>query len=594
MAIISLILAVTLMFSPITQALTSFYNDAYIPGAKQIESVTSVYEDGEKIGTITVNFKVSKDIKEWDYKSDDAELKIKIDYTYTDYESKCVERTVFEGRDVCIDETFEEIKKTDSKEIKAAIQDGAIYLNKEAVAQSFLEDSYNKNPNIQTKVKEIIDNQFNDEYLLLITFDELEKDMLEDEEVKNIKEDWEKGNYTNIESIIKELIKEIKESISKTGIKNTFIKYEKNKLEIVFDAKSIMDATHTVVNYYYKNFNILENIIDKYAEKLYEDENIKNLVKDSIVSIPEPEMNCIDSEITNCISQTYISEKTEEEIEKEAKDNYLEAVTSLKESIKETLAELHEVFNAKEQVCEDVRLYEYETEDGKTETVKSKNCTITKQTLIDAFGDSKFTLNAEKKFNGDIVIVSNIKFAEDIDIYQENENTKELNYIEFKTNTIIKNIDKFELNINSSKKVEDYQKALEKEYNKLDPYKQIDISWYDYYQDEPNYSNINRYRTINNNDYYTPCDYDSKQFYIIDGRIYLPMRYIAESFGETVEWDGANRKAYVVRENEKIDMTGIIYDGTTYVRVRDFEKLGYAVNYEENEWGDKIATIIKN
>ena len=223
MAIISLILAVTLMFSPITQALTSFYNDAYIPGAKQIESVTSVYEDGEEIGTITVDFKVSKDIKEWDYKSDDAELKIKIDYTYTDYESKCVERTVFEGRDVCIDETFEEIKKTDSKEIKAAIQDGAIYLNKEAVAQSFLEDSYNKNPNIQTKVKEIIDNQFNDEYLLLITFDELEKDMLEDEEVKNIKEDWEKGNYTNIESIIKELIKEIKESISKTGIKNTSI-----------------------------------------------------------------------------------------------------------------------------------------------------------------------------------------------------------------------------------------------------------------------------------------------------------------------------------------------------------------------------------
>ena len=45
---------------------------------------------------------------------------------------------------------------------------------------------------------------------------------------------------------------------------------------------------------------------------------------------------------------------------------------------------------------------------------------------------------------------------------------------------------------------------------------------------------------------------------------------------------------------EKIDVTGIIYDGTTYVRVRDFEKLGYAVNYEENEWGDKIATIIKN
>lgn len=89
-------------------------------------------------------------------------------------------------------------------------------------------------------------------------------------------------------------------------------------------------------------------------------------------------------------------------------------------------------------------------------------------------------------------------------------------------------------------------------------------------------------------------DYESKQFYIIDGRIYLPMRYIAESFGETVEWDGQARKAYVVRGNEKIDMSGIIYDGTTYIKIRDFEKLGYTVSYEEDEWGEKIATVIKN
>ena len=164
-------------------------------------------------------------------------------------------------------------------------------------------------------------------------------------------------------------------------------------------------------------------------------------------------------------------------------------------------------------------------------------------------------------------ISGDIKLTEDVYVAQNEEEKaeKEFDYIEIKSNTTIKNIEEFVLVFDAPNTVEDYNKALEKEYNKLDPYKMINITWYDYYQDEPNYSDVERYRTVVEDNFFADYDYDNKQFYIIEGRIYLPMRYIAESFGETVEWDGQARKAYVVRGTEKIDMSGIIYDGTTYI-----------------------------
>lgn len=66
-----------------------------------------------------------------------------------------------------------------------------------------------------------------------------------------------------------------------------------------------------------------------------------------------------------------------------------------------------------------------------------------------------------------------------------------------------------------------------------------------------------------------------------DGRIYLPLRTTCETFNENVEWDSVNSKAYVVRGNDKIDMTGMIVNGKTYVMIRDFEtNLGYYLDYQ--------------
>ncbi len=75
-------------------------------------------------------------------------------------------------------------------------------------------------------------------------------------------------------------------------------------------------------------------------------------------------------------------------------------------------------------------------------------------------------------------------------------------------------------------------------------------------------------------------DFDSSA-HLIDGSVYLPLRQIMESAGYEVSWDGEARKAYVTVSGEKIDMTGTIIGDRTYVKVRDFEKLGATVDYEE-------------
>ncbi len=75
--------------------------------------------------------------------------------------------------------------------------------------------------------------------------------------------------------------------------------------------------------------------------------------------------------------------------------------------------------------------------------------------------------------------------------------------------------------------------------------------------------------------------YFDSSAHLIDGSIYLPLRQIMESSGYEVSWDEEARKAYVNVGDEKIDMTGTIIDNRTYVKIRDFEKLGATVEYDE-------------
>mgnify|MGYP000934299951 CR=1 FL=1 len=130
--------------------------------------------------------------------------------------------------------------------------------------------------------------------------------------------------------------------------------------------------------------------------------------------------------------------------------------------------------------------------------------------------------------------------------------------------------------------LDEIEKAYARAENKVNPVQKIEIQWYpDSFDTE-----VIKHR-LNGN-----YDFDFQPYTIIEDRIYLPLRYIGEAFGEEVEWDNENKKAYVVRGEEKIDMTGVLVDSRTMIKIRDFDKLGYKIDYV-NVDGKSIAIIIK-
>ncbi|WP_352400597.1 copper amine oxidase N-terminal domain-containing protein [Anaerotignum sp.] len=87
-------------------------------------------------------------------------------------------------------------------------------------------------------------------------------------------------------------------------------------------------------------------------------------------------------------------------------------------------------------------------------------------------------------------------------------------------------------------------------------------------------------------------DTEMTDYVVKDGRVYLPLRMICEAMGETVEWNKDDKTAYVVREGGKTAMDGVLQDGKSFISVRDFEKLGYTVDYKAVD-GLKEATVSK-
>ena len=64
------------------------------------------------------------------------------------------------------------------------------------------------------------------------------------------------------------------------------------------------------------------------------------------------------------------------------------------------------------------------------------------------------------------------------------------------------------------------------------------------------------------------------------------------SFGETVTWSGGAQKP--IRTRRQADLiTGVLQNGKTYVKIRDFEKLGYQVGYSYDQDTRRIPTISK-
>lgn len=100
--------------------------------------------------------------------------------------------------------------------------------------------------------------------------------------------------------------------------------------------------------------------------------------------------------------------------------------------------------------------------------------------------------------------------------------------------------------------------------------------------------------TWNKGDEYCSISYIRDESYIdrsytklmnIDDYIYVPMRKLVEGMGYSVEWDEQNKKAYVINGNDRFDMTTVMVGDTTYIKVRDLEKMGIRVDYQEDGTG---------
>jgi|GEM_PF-2666453 Copper amine oxidase N-terminal domain. len=133
--------------------------------------------------------------------------------------------------------------------------------------------------------------------------------------------------------------------------------------------------------------------------------------------------------------------------------------------------------------------------------------------------------------------------------------------------------------------------ALEKKYN---PVKIAELTWWnsDYGYE---YAEIGiDYERAKESPFASSVETNYESYFVKDKRLYVPLRSISEGLGEQVNWDQKVKKAYVSRGGQQIYMTGIIKDGRTYIKVIDFEKLGYKVAYEyDKESGMHTAKISK-
>ncbi|MDF2523333.1 MAG: hypothetical protein K0R31_974 [Clostridiales bacterium] len=91
------------------------------------------------------------------------------------------------------------------------------------------------------------------------------------------------------------------------------------------------------------------------------------------------------------------------------------------------------------------------------------------------------------------------------------------------------------------------------------------------------------YGSGRNSDLYIP-------FVSQDGSTYIPLYMINSTFDETIKWDYPTKAASIYRDGEKIDMDSRLIRNQAYIKVKDLEKLGYSIQWDE---ATKIATIIK-
>ena len=76
------------------------------------------------------------------------------------------------------------------------------------------------------------------------------------------------------------------------------------------------------------------------------------------------------------------------------------------------------------------------------------------------------------------------------------------------------------------------------------------------------------------------------------GTLFVPLREVCGWLGIEVGWDAAEKKAFATKDGQRVDIEGQLYAGTMFVKIREFEKLGFYVAYEyDSEWEQHTVTL---
>lgn len=353
-------------------------------------------------------------------------------------------------------------------------------------------------------------------------------------------------------------------------------------LEVVALEK-VINGTHdsekVMKELYNNDLKDVEYILLTDLGEVYNDMSYKEM-SDNAVDYYLTAFKTFDSKLITKTSKGYSIELTSE--------NALDFINNLVTYLSENKAL---VFDETVKYVED--LYSNIEMEGLTEEDKEamfKELRDSRQGFYD-FVDEAVLVLASGEFDSYVDMVKGSKIKEEI--YKEGNTYKEIaeaeivveevNMGKFVSNTTItpKKIEKTVIT-GGTIAIEEVEALYNNVENRINPVQKLELEWY---SEDPE-AIVTTIRLEGNS------DFDFQPYTIIDGRIYLPLRYIGESFGEEVSWDDATKSAFIIRGDEKINMTGVIVDSKTMVKVRDFEKLGYTVDFIQNE-GSSIATISK-
>lgn len=229
--------------------------------------------------------------------------------------------------------------------------------------------------------------------------------------------------------------------------------------------------------------------------------------------------------------------------------------------------------------------------------------------IASGIAGAKFMLDYMKQ-SGELDLVKPFSYNQTIkkfgksytveNIVSMDEGRKNLGYIKAKSKITPKTIN---LDIpKTGTQLADIKKNIEALEAKYNPVKKVEITWEksrgveaeedEYWEDDWNYCDIYGIREfempLTSKDTYDWCDYKN-----VNKEMYIPLRQICEYFGEEIGWDNNAKKAYIVKDNDKVFIKGILDTKTTFVRIRDFEKLGYNVTYDGSDSLLHLVTIEK-